>query len=132
MQLLTAPIYSNFSETIQGNKIINSFNKTDSFILKNEERVNKNEQARFASFCAYQWFSIRLQLISNLLLLSGSVYCGFVKPSSGFIGVVLVMVLYIKNFFYSFFTLIIDRTYYGKFKLVHWKDISLGTGHCFG
>merc|ERR1719242_1530832 len=91
VSISNAPIYSNFSETMSGTKTVNAFGRSGDFIKRNEDRVNTNQQARFAIFCGYRWFGIRLNLISQSLVLLGGAICAFTKPSAGFIGIVLTM-----------------------------------------
>lgn len=58
-----SPIYSHFNETLQGLPTIRALRATQRFKRDNEDNIEANQKAQFASFAASQWLGIRLQLI---------------------------------------------------------------------
>eukprot|EP01083_Nonionella_stella_P070803 189645_1 len=95
--VLTGPIYSTFSETMSGTKIINSFQRDMDFMKITEDRVDQHQQVQYASFCASKWYGIRLSLISHTLVLFGAILCVATKPSAGYIGIILIMTTHVTG-----------------------------------
>nr|UOF76395.1 multidrug resistance-associated protein [Bursaphelenchus xylophilus] len=87
-----SPIYSHFSESIQGVSTIRAFDKTNDFILVNNNLVDTHLRVKNLSFVANRWLGIRLELIGNCITFSAALFAalsfewGFVR-SAGLVGV---------------------------------------------
>jgi len=58
-----SPIYSHFSETLEGVSTIRAMNQSHRFIRENEEYLESSMKANYASQAASQWLELRLQMI---------------------------------------------------------------------
>ncbi|XP_025830829.1 multidrug resistance-associated protein 7 isoform X2 [Agrilus planipennis] len=58
-----SPIYGHFNETLQGLPTIRALRANQRFKRDNEEKVEANMKAKFASQAASQWLGLRLQFI---------------------------------------------------------------------
>lgn len=69
-----SPIYSNFSETINGVSTIRAFQVEDRFISECESAVDYNQRAYFAGILTNRWLSIRLEGIGVLVVAFASFF----------------------------------------------------------
>ncbi|KAK4886869.1 hypothetical protein RN001_003140 [Aquatica leii] len=58
-----SPIYNHFNETIQGLPTVRAFRATQRFKRDNEENIEANIKAQYASQVAARWLGLRLQFI---------------------------------------------------------------------
>ncbi|KAF5302801.1 hypothetical protein FQA39_LY01981 [Lamprigera yunnana] len=58
-----SPIYSHFNETLQGLSTVRAFRAMQRFKRDNEENIEANIKAQFASQVAARWLGLRLQFI---------------------------------------------------------------------
>ncbi|KAJ8938531.1 hypothetical protein NQ314_011454, partial [Rhamnusium bicolor] len=58
-----SPVYNHFNETLQGLTTIRAMRATQRFKRDNEDNVDSNIKAQFASQAAARWLSLRLQFI---------------------------------------------------------------------
>ncbi|CAH0561097.1 unnamed protein product [Brassicogethes aeneus] len=58
-----SPIYSHFNETLQGLTTIRAMRASGRFRRENEDKIEANLKAQFASQCAARWLGLRLQFI---------------------------------------------------------------------
>lgn len=58
-----SPVYSHFNETLQGLTVINGMRAGHRFRRENQEYVEANIKAQFASQVAVRWLGLRLQFI---------------------------------------------------------------------
>lgn len=58
-----SPVYNHFNESLQGLSTIRAFRTMRRFKRDNEENVEVNQKAQFASQAAAQWLGLRLQFI---------------------------------------------------------------------
>ena len=58
-----SPIYSHFSDTINGLATIRAMRSAPRFIRDNEEKVEANQKASYASTAAQMWLEFRLQAV---------------------------------------------------------------------
>ena len=58
-----SPIYSHFSDTINGLATIRAMKSAPRFIRDNEEKVEANQKASYASTAAQMWLEFRLQAV---------------------------------------------------------------------
>ncbi|KAK7127960.1 hypothetical protein R3I93_020518 [Phoxinus phoxinus] len=61
--LTLSPVYSHFSETLNGLSTVRASGHTARFEEENERRVEQNQRCLFNSNAAMQWLDIRLQMI---------------------------------------------------------------------
>ncbi|KAI6219243.1 Multidrug resistance protein mrp-7 [Aphelenchoides besseyi] len=86
-----SPIYSHFSESIQGVTTIRAFNKMDTFCKLSDERVDTFIRVKYLSLVANRWLGIRLELLGNLVTFFAALFAalshefGFVS-SAGLVG----------------------------------------------
>src|SRR5690606_28623334 len=60
-----SPIYSNFSETLDGITTIRAFAQEDNLSAKNGRFIDRNLRIQFAILCTNRWLSIRLELLGG-------------------------------------------------------------------
>eukprot|EP00486_Rosalina_sp_Unknown_P006558 CAMPEP_0201569972 /NCGR_PEP_ID=MMETSP0190_2-20130828/11975_1 /ASSEMBLY_ACC=CAM_ASM_000263 /TAXON_ID=37353 /ORGANISM="Rosalina sp." /LENGTH=1205 /DNA_ID=CAMNT_0047992963 /DNA_START=715 /DNA_END=4335 /DNA_ORIENTATION=- len=91
--LMNSPIYSNFSESIAGQDILRSFNKTAEFSTKNKDMIDKDHQAYYPGVASNRWLAIRLEFIGNCLIGAAALFCAITQPPAGLVGVALSTVM---------------------------------------
>lgn len=79
-----SPLYAQFSETLTGLATIRAFREQDRFIRTNAELADRQNQPFFLQQSMQRWLGLRLEGISNVLVLSASLSCYYlrVSPSS--------------------------------------------------
>jgi ATP-binding cassette subfamily C (CFTR/MRP) protein 10 len=65
-----SPVYSHFNESLQGLSTIRAMRATQRFKRDNEDNVDANIKAQFASQAAARWLGLRLQFI-GVAMVSG-------------------------------------------------------------
>uniref|UniRef100_A0A1Y1JUE0 ABC-type xenobiotic transporter n=1 Tax=Photinus pyralis TaxID=7054 RepID=A0A1Y1JUE0_PHOPY len=73
-----SPIYNHFTETLQGLVTIRALRATHRFRRDNEDNIEGNMKAQFASQVAAQWLSLRLQFI-GVAMVSGVGFIGVIQ-----------------------------------------------------
>ncbi|KAI3362535.1 hypothetical protein L3Q82_012837, partial [Scortum barcoo] len=68
-----SPIYSHFSETVQGASVIRAFGEQRRFILQANRRIDNNQEAYFPRFVATRWLAVNLEFLGNLLVLAAAI-----------------------------------------------------------
>ncbi|KAG8268119.1 Multidrug resistance-associated protein 7 [Homalodisca vitripennis] len=68
-----SPLYSHFTETLQGLVTIRAFRAVPRFRRENNMKLEANQKAQLASQAAAQWLSLRLQLIGVAMVTGVSV-----------------------------------------------------------
>ncbi|XP_067143928.1 LOW QUALITY PROTEIN: ATP-binding cassette sub-family C member 10 [Centruroides vittatus] len=63
-----SPVYTHISETLNGHTVIRTFCASSRFQHELSEKLDKNQQARFATMLASQWLNLRLQLIGVVIV----------------------------------------------------------------
>ncbi|CAI5456632.1 unnamed protein product [Caenorhabditis angaria] len=71
--LTRSPIFSNFSETLQGISTIRAFQWNQDFIERNDKHVETNVKCSYYSQMANRWLSIRLELLGNIVIFSAAI-----------------------------------------------------------
>ncbi|XP_054155703.1 multidrug resistance-associated protein 1-like [Oppia nitens] len=69
-----SPIYSHLGDTINGLSSIRAYDCMDRFILESDNRIDQNLQCIYPSILANSWLLIRLQVLSNLLVLFAALF----------------------------------------------------------
>uniref|UniRef100_A0A0N4ZYB8 Multidrug resistance-associated protein 1 n=1 Tax=Parastrongyloides trichosuri TaxID=131310 RepID=A0A0N4ZYB8_PARTI len=94
-----SPIYSHFSESIQGSSTIRGYGKVDAFIKMSDSRVDRFIKIKYLTLCANRWLAIRLEFIGNCVLLF-TVLFSTVSKELGWItssGLIAVSITYSMN-----------------------------------
>ncbi|XP_047424944.1 multidrug resistance-associated protein 1-like isoform X2 [Mugil cephalus] len=68
-----SPIYSHFSETVQGAAVIRAFGEQRRFVLLADCRIDTNQEAYFPRFVATRWLAVNLEFLGNLLVLAAAI-----------------------------------------------------------
>ncbi|CAM6124334.1 unnamed protein product [Calypogeia fissa] len=63
-----SPIYTSFTEALEGAATIRAFRAQAQFAAKNRENVGINLRSSYSELCASLWLSIRLQILAALLV----------------------------------------------------------------
>ena len=90
-----SPIYSHFTETLNGCSVIRSFGKEDLFVQEAERKVDENQACFYYSFISSRWLAILIETIGNIITFMVSIFVlnsgGNVSPSE--VGLLLVYAL---------------------------------------
>ena len=76
-----SPIYSNFSETINGASTIRAFGLEQMFITESERLVDANQVCYYPSIIANRWLAIRLEFIGNIITFAAAIFT-IMKPDA--------------------------------------------------
>ena len=95
-----SPVYSNFTETIQGVAVIRSFNEEKYFQKLNENTVDRNMKFRFIQYASNRWLSIRVDTLGNLMVFASVVFAVVSKSTltAGLVGLSISYSLQINEF----------------------------------
>nr|QER78492.1 ATP-binding cassette transporter [Diaphorina citri] len=63
-----SPLYSHFNETLQGLSSVRAYRAVARFKRENEDKLENNQKARFASAIIQNWLGLRLQMIGVLVV----------------------------------------------------------------
>ncbi|KAL3108525.1 hypothetical protein niasHT_015447 [Heterodera trifolii] len=69
-----SPIYSHFSESLQGAPTIRAFHRQENFCAKLEYRVDRLMRIRSLSLVANRWLGIRLEFVGNCVTLFAALF----------------------------------------------------------
>ncbi|CAF1022216.1 unnamed protein product, partial [Didymodactylos carnosus] len=94
-----SPVYSNFSETIQGLSSIRAYNAQQRFINLSDYLLDKNQSCYLASCVTNRWLSLRLETIASLLTLLTSLFAVLMrnKLSAGTVGLTITYAMQIAQ-----------------------------------
>ena len=95
--LMNSPIYSHFSETIDGSLTIKAFNKVSEFSNKNKQLIDGDHESYYPSISINRWLAVRLEMCGNVMIGVAAFACAYSKPSAGFIGVALSTIMSITQ-----------------------------------
>ena len=83
--VLRSPIYSFFTETLDGASTIRAYAVEDRFIATNQSQLDKNLEAYYLSIAANRWLAVRLEFIGNFLVFAAALFVatrkGQIDPS---------------------------------------------------
>ncbi|EPB66686.1 ABC transporter, ATP-binding protein [Ancylostoma ceylanicum] len=93
-----SPIYSHFSETIQGAASVRAFNKVDEFRNNSGNIVDAFIRCKYSNVASNRWLAIRLEFIGNLVIFFAALFAVISKElgwvtSPGIIGVSITYAL---------------------------------------
>eukprot|EP01138_Halocafeteria_seosinensis_P001293 gb/GECG01001326.1/.p1 GENE.gb/GECG01001326.1/~~gb/GECG01001326.1/.p1 ORF type:complete len:1688 (+),score=180.73 gb/GECG01001326.1/:1-5064(+) len=63
-----SPIFANFSQTLNGFVTIRAYKENDRFIQRNDDSLDRNQQAYFMYTTSNRWLAVRLELIGALIV----------------------------------------------------------------
>eukprot|EP00081_Caenorhabditis_elegans_P026970 NP_510616.2 Uncharacterized protein CELE_E03G2.2 [Caenorhabditis elegans] len=95
--LTRSPIFSNFSETLQGISTVRAFQWSDEFVRRNDEHLNTHVKCSYYSQMANRWLSIRLELLGNIVIFSAAILAIIGKESGITAGMLGLSVSYSLN-----------------------------------
>ncbi|XP_076457523.1 multidrug resistance-associated protein 1-like isoform X2 [Babylonia areolata] len=78
-----SPVYSHFSETINGVVCIRAFGARDRFVELSARRVDSNNAFFYAFVSASRWLRVRLELLGNLIVLFSALFAVLSDDISG-------------------------------------------------
>ncbi|XP_073010335.1 ABC transporter C family member 13 isoform X3 [Typha latifolia] len=107
-----SPIYSSFTETLDGSSTVRAFQKEELFMTRFIEHISLYQQTSFSELTASLWLSLRLQLLAAFIILSISMMavigCGRRLPFSfgtpGLVGLALSYAAPVVSLLSSFLT----------------------------
>ncbi|RCN49285.1 ABC transporter, ATP-binding protein [Ancylostoma caninum] len=93
-----SPIYSHFSETIQGAASVRAFNKVEEFRNNSGNIVDAFIRCKYSNVVSNRWLAIRLEFIGNLVIFFAALFAVISKElgwvtSPGIIGVSITYAL---------------------------------------
>ncbi|KAI3383909.1 hypothetical protein SNEBB_000827 [Seison nebaliae] len=77
-----SPIYSHFSETVNGTSIIKAFKANKDFIRTNAVLVDENQMCDYPNISSNRWLAIRLEFVGNCVILFASLFAVIQRDSS--------------------------------------------------
>ncbi|XP_059139698.1 multidrug resistance-associated protein 1-like isoform X2 [Physella acuta] len=69
-----SPIFSHFSETINGASSIRAYRACDRFFLDSQNQVDVNNKCSFASGSAARWLRVRLEVLGSFIVLFAGLF----------------------------------------------------------
>ncbi|EDV26556.1 uncharacterized protein TRIADDRAFT_50060 [Trichoplax adhaerens] len=67
-----SPIYSFFTESLQGMSVLRAYNSQNRFVKECDTKIDENQMAYYLYISSNRWLSIRLEFIGNLVVLFAS------------------------------------------------------------
>ena len=75
------PIYSHFSETLNGSSTIRAFKKQKEFIQLSEQKVDENQTCYYYTYMATRWSQILLENMGNVITFSAAMLAMAIRDS---------------------------------------------------
>uniref|UniRef100_A0A1B6H685 ABC-type glutathione-S-conjugate transporter n=1 Tax=Homalodisca liturata TaxID=320908 RepID=A0A1B6H685_9HEMI len=99
-----SPVYSHFSETIQGSQSIRAYGMQEVFISQSEEKVDLNQSCNYPNMVAMRWLAVRLESVGNLIVFFSALFAVLYRGSldAGLAGISITYALQVTgtlNFF---------------------------------
>ncbi|KAG4066137.1 hypothetical protein HA402_010339 [Bradysia odoriphaga] len=69
-----SPVYSHFSESIQGASSIRAFDVNERFIAESGRKVDFNQACYYPKIISERWLAVRLELIGNFIVLFAALF----------------------------------------------------------
>jgi ATP-binding cassette subfamily C (CFTR/MRP) protein 1 len=67
-------LLSFLGETLNGLSSIRAYNKVQDFILDNQNKIERNNQATYMSFTANRWLGIRLEFFGSMVVFAAAFF----------------------------------------------------------
>ena len=74
-----SPIFSHFTETIQGATTIRAFNQKQRFYRENEARVTSHLHCNYISDMSNRWLSIRVEFLGNFIVFFAATFAFYLR-----------------------------------------------------
>jgi len=83
-----SPIFSHFSETINGATTIRAFNQQERFFQESEDKVSQHLLCNYVCDMANRWLSIRVEVLGNTIVFFAAIFAFYSRDSltAGVIG----------------------------------------------
>ncbi|XP_070201297.1 multidrug resistance-associated protein 1-like [Littorina saxatilis] len=82
-----SPVYTHFTETIQGATSIRAYGASDRFVRDSQDRLDKNLVCYFAYLVSQRWLGVRLELLGSVVTLAAALFAILnTSLSSGLVG----------------------------------------------
>ena len=92
--LAMSPIFSHFSETVQGLPVLRAFRAQKRFASKNKTLLNESNRCFWPAQCVNRWLSIRLEMLGTFIVFFAAIFVsGIVPTSAGLAGLSLTSAL---------------------------------------
>ena len=90
-----SPMLSHFGETLAGGKFIRCYKEVDTFIQKNQEKINQNFRLKYSKCGCEQWMRLYLGLLSSTFLSALFIFLILYRDSisSGIVGLTLTYMI---------------------------------------
>ena len=88
-----SPLYSQFTESLQGADVIRAFQQQPMFRSLMHDRLDSNHQAFFYLSALNQWFAMRAKILSAVVIFLAALVCVFGGLGSGWSALVLTFSL---------------------------------------
>ncbi|TKR66776.1 hypothetical protein L596_023017 [Steinernema carpocapsae] len=76
-----SPLYSHFSESIQGASSIRAYGMQSRFCEEFQEKVDTHISCKYFSLMSNRWLAVRLEFLGNLIILSAALFAVLAKSS---------------------------------------------------
>lgn len=95
-----SPLLSFMGETFNGSSTIRAFNRTEDFIRENQRLLNNNILANRWSNSVQAWFSLRMDLISIVVLSFATIFCVMYRTEGNqvFLALLFTYILLLQDF----------------------------------
>ncbi|CAH1274483.1 ABCC1 [Branchiostoma lanceolatum] len=95
-----SPIYSHFSETLQGTSVIRAYGRADQFGRENQTKVDDSQAAAYLTIIATRWLSLGLDVVSNIIIFSATMFAVLGRESltPGLVGLSITYALQVTLF----------------------------------
>lgn len=92
-------VYNNFNETLSGMDTLKALKKEDMFLKKNDQLINRMNEAYFFTIANQRWLAIHLDMIACLMVLIVAFLCVFrvFHISASSVGLLLSYILQIAS-----------------------------------
>lgn len=69
-----SPIYGHFQESLGGVSSIRAYKQENRFLTANEEKLDTNQRAYYASLSSNRWLAVRLEFIGALIVFGSGLF----------------------------------------------------------
>ncbi|XP_035695059.1 multidrug resistance-associated protein 1-like [Branchiostoma floridae] len=94
-----SPIYSHFSETVQGTSTIRAYDRGQQFVFQNQVKVDQNQMAYYPKIVSNRWLAVRLEFLGSCVVLFAALFAviGRETLSPGIVGLSITYALQITQ-----------------------------------
>lgn len=80
--LAMSPIFSHFSETVQGLPVLRAFRAQKRFSSKNKTLLSESNRCFWPAQCVNRWLSIRLEMLGTFIVFFAAIFVSGIMPTS--------------------------------------------------